>query len=188
MRRLYLVMFPLILGFGAYQLIYVPQKGWYGWLTGTLASCAYAGGFVTMTPQVFRNYKLKSVAHLPWTALFYQFVNTFVDDVFALVMRMPDMHRMSVVRDDVVFIVFIFQRWLYGKRRVEDEEGEEMKKEGGGRELGKVTHTQEGKGKGKEKKGKEGEDKVVGGRKHEEGRNLVFRKPLPKQLDQEKEK
>jgi hypothetical protein len=37
----------------------------------------YAFGFLFMLPQLFVNYKLKSVAHLPWKAFMYKvFSNT----------------------------------------------------------------------------------------------------------------
>eukprot|EP00954_Amorphochlora_amoebiformis_P009316 724921-Amorphochlora_amoeboformis.AAC.1 len=42
-----------------------------------------------MTPQIFINYKLKSVAHLPWRPLMYKAFNTFVDDAFAWIIEMP---------------------------------------------------------------------------------------------------
>ena len=32
-----------------------------------------------MTPQLFINYKLKSVAHMPWRAMIYKSLNTFID-------------------------------------------------------------------------------------------------------------
>ena len=49
-------------------------------------------GFITMTPQLFINYKLKSVAHLPWRMLTYKALNTFIDDMFAFVIKMPTMY------------------------------------------------------------------------------------------------
>jgi hypothetical protein len=52
-----------------------------------------------MTPQLFINYKLKSVAHMPWRAMVYKFLNTFIDDLFAFIIKMPTMHRISVFRD-----------------------------------------------------------------------------------------
>ena len=79
----------------------------------TASSFVYAVGFVLMTPQLFLNYKLKSVAHLPWRVLGYRFVNTFIDDLFAFIIRMPTMARMSCFRDDVVFIIYLWQRYLY---------------------------------------------------------------------------
>uniref|UniRef100_A0A915DAJ2 Uncharacterized protein n=1 Tax=Ditylenchus dipsaci TaxID=166011 RepID=A0A915DAJ2_9BILA len=61
-----------------------------------------------MTPQLFINYKLKSVAHLPWRMLTYKFVNTFIDDLFAFIIKMPTMYRIGCFRDDIVFL-----RWAY---------------------------------------------------------------------------
>lgn len=66
-----------------------------------------------MTPQLFINYKLKSVAHLPWRMLTYKFLNTFIDDIFAFVIKMPTMYRLGCFRDDIVFLIFLYQRWIY---------------------------------------------------------------------------
>ena len=52
-----------------------------------------------MTPQLFINYKLKSVAHLPWRMLSYKALNTFIDDMFAFVIKMPTMYRIGCFRD-----------------------------------------------------------------------------------------
>ncbi|CAI8016196.1 Cleft lip and palate transmembrane protein 1-like protein [Geodia barretti] len=73
----------------------------------------YAFGFLFMLPQLFLNYKLKSVAHLPWRAFMYKAFNTFIDDVFAFIIVMPTSHRIAVFRDDLVFLVYLYQRWLY---------------------------------------------------------------------------
>lgn len=65
----------------------------------------YTFGFVLMTPQLYINYKLKSVAHLPWRFLCYRSLNTVIDDLFAFVIRMPTMHRLvSKDADDGVVI------------------------------------------------------------------------------------
>lgn len=66
-----------------------------------------------MTPQLFINYKLKSVAHLPWRMLSYKFLNTFIDDIFAFVIKMPLMYRLGCFRDDIIFIIYLYQRWIY---------------------------------------------------------------------------
>jgi len=133
----------------------------------------YAFGFLFMLPQLFVNYKLKSVAHLPWRAFMYkvspqldhpvdcewhlhlhlslhvivassrcrqggkcrfrmcgelvlvcsselcphprrslpaqfQAFNTFIDDLFAFIIKMPTLHRMSCFRDDIVFAIFMY--------------------------------------------------------------------------------
>ena len=73
----------------------------------------YAFGFILMTPQLFINYKLKSVAHLPWRKMFYKFLNTFIDDLFAFIIKMPTLHRIACLRDDIVFFIFIYQSCIY---------------------------------------------------------------------------
>lgn len=76
----------------------------------------------------------------------YKALNTFVDDLFAFVIKMPLMHRLACLRDDVVFLVFftliqiyLYQKWIYkeDKRRrnefgqvgeeAEDDDEEEEK-------------------------------------------------------------
>lgn len=59
-------------------------------------------GFITMTPQLFINYKMKSVAHLPWRMLTYKALNTFIDDLFAFVIKMPMMYRIGCLRDGTI--------------------------------------------------------------------------------------
>lgn len=75
-----------------------------------------------MTPQLFINYKLKSVAHMPWRMMTYKFLNTFIDDIFAFVIKMPVLYRLGVFRDDIVFFIFLYQRWIYkvDKKRVNE--------------------------------------------------------------------
>ena len=72
--------------------------------------------------QLYLNYKLKSVAHLPWRQMSYKFLNTIMDDLFAFVIKMPTLHRLSVFRDDLVFLVYLYQRWVYrvDKRRANE--------------------------------------------------------------------
>jgi hypothetical protein len=104
---------PLVVSYATYSLVKEQHSGWYSWFITTASSFVYAVGFVLMTPQLFLNYKLKSVAHLPWRVLGYRFINTFIDDLFAFIIRMPTMARVSCFRDDVVFIVYLWQRYLY---------------------------------------------------------------------------
>ena len=104
---------PLVIIYALYSLFFTPQTGWYSWLITTLSTLVYALGFVLMTPQLFLNYKLKTVAHLPWRVLCLRFVNTFIDDLFAFVIRMPMLARIGCFRDDIVFFVFLYQRYIY---------------------------------------------------------------------------
>jgi hypothetical protein len=107
------LMLPLILGYTFHTLVNEEHSGWYSWFITSASSAMYGLGFVFMTPQLFLNYKLKSVAHLPWKVLGYRFVNTFIDDLFAFIIRMPTMARISCFRDDIVFIIYLWQRYLY---------------------------------------------------------------------------
>ncbi|XP_037655002.1 cleft lip and palate transmembrane protein 1-like protein isoform X1 [Choloepus didactylus] len=130
------------------RLVAGPSTSWYSWLINSFVNGVYAFGFLFMLPQLFVNYKMKSVAHLPWKAFTYKAVrwsflgveadsrsflfyeakshvpsrrkklvcqafNTFIDDVFAFIITMPTSHRLACFRDDVVFLVYLYQRWLY---------------------------------------------------------------------------
>lgn len=107
------VAYPLVIGYGIYSLMYETHKSWYSWILGSLTGCVYTFGFIMMTPQLFINYKLKSVAHLPWRTFTYKALNTFIDDLFAFIIKMPLMHRLSCFRDDIIFLIYLYQRWIY---------------------------------------------------------------------------
>ncbi|KXJ13308.1 cleft lip and palate transmembrane protein 1 homolog [Exaiptasia diaphana] len=107
------LLFPLLLCYAVYSLLYLEHKGWYSWVLSMLYGFLLTFGFITMTPQLFINYKLKSVAHLPWRMMTYKALNTFIDDLFAFVIKMPMMYRIGCFRDDIVFFIFLYQRWIY---------------------------------------------------------------------------
>ena len=107
------VLYPLVGGWGLYTLVYHTHKSWWSWLINSLANGVYTFGFVMMTPQLFINYKLKSVAHMPWKVFMYKAFNTFIDDVFSFIVVMPTAHRIACLRDDLVFFVYLYQRYLY---------------------------------------------------------------------------
>jgi hypothetical protein len=104
---------PLVSGYGVYSLLYQRHKSWYSWILNTLVGFIYMFGFVMMTPQLYINYKLQSVAHLNWRTLTYKSINTFIDDLFAFVIKMPIMHRLACLRDDIIFFIFLYQRFKY---------------------------------------------------------------------------
>jgi hypothetical protein len=84
----------------------------------------------------------------------YKALNTFIDDLFAFIIKMPTMHRAACFRDDIVFIIFLYQRYIYpidnsrlnefGHRGEEEDEGKgeengekKGEKKGGARKKGK---------------------------------------------------
>lgn len=51
-RYLSWVLFPLLVGYAIYSIIYVEQRGWYSWVLNMLYGYLLMFGFITMTPQV----------------------------------------------------------------------------------------------------------------------------------------
>ncbi|XP_057379380.1 lipid scramblase CLPTM1L-like [Daphnia carinata] len=113
MKYLSYVLYPLCVAGAIYSLIYTSHRSWYSWGLQSMVNGVYAFGFLFMLPQLFVNYKLKSVAHLPWRAFMYKAFNTFIDDIFAFIITMPTAHRVACFRDDAVFLIYLYQRWLY---------------------------------------------------------------------------
>ncbi|KAJ7639355.1 cleft lip and palate associated transmembrane protein [Roridomyces roridus] len=107
------VAIPLLAGYTVYSLIYETHRGWYSFVISTLTSFVYMFGFAQLIPQLIINYKLKSVAHMPMKAMIYKTLGTVVDDFFAFCIKMPFLHRLACFRDDVVFLIFLYQRWIY---------------------------------------------------------------------------
>ncbi|KAI7863350.1 cleft lip and palate transmembrane protein 1-domain-containing protein [Spinellus fusiger] len=105
--------YPLLGGYAVYSLLYDEHKSWYSYVLKTLVEFVYMFGFITMVPQLYINYRLQSVAHMPWRTLLYKSLNTFIDDLFAFVIKMPTLHRLACLRDDVVFFVYLYQRYAY---------------------------------------------------------------------------
>jgi hypothetical protein len=50
---------------------------------------------------------------MPGKALTYKFLNTFIDDLFAFTIKMPTLHRLATLRDDVIFFIWLYQSWKY---------------------------------------------------------------------------
>lgn len=129
MTYLSYLLYPLCLVGAVYSLLYQPHKryfiyihlktikiiylnfSWYSWSVNSLANGVYVFGFLFMLPQLFINYRLKSVAALPWRVFTYRAFTTFIDDIFAFIITMPTAHRLACFRDDIVFIIYLYQRW-----------------------------------------------------------------------------
>jgi len=55
----------------------------------------------------------------------YKALNTVIDDLFAFIIKMPTMHRLSCFRDDIIFLIYLYQRWVYpvDPKRIEGPDG-----------------------------------------------------------------
>ncbi|GBM60069.1 Cleft lip and palate transmembrane protein 1, partial [Araneus ventricosus] len=107
------VLFPLLGCYAVYSLLYLEHTGWYSWVLSMVHEFLLTFGFIMVTPQLFINYKLKSVAHLPWRMLFYKFLNAFIENFVAFVNKMPTMVRLYYFSNGIVFFVYLYQRWIY---------------------------------------------------------------------------
>ncbi|PVF99354.1 cleft lip and palate transmembrane 1 [Serendipita vermifera] len=141
------VAIPLLGGYTIYSVLYESHRGWYSFVISTLTSFVYMFGFVQLVPQLIINWRLKSVAHMPMKAMIYKTLSTVVDDFFAFCIRMPWLHRLACFRDDVVFLIFLYQRWIYrvDKKRVN--------------EYGQVAELEPEKPEGVDEKGETKKDK-----------------------------
>jgi hypothetical protein len=112
-KYMYMAGVPLLIAYAIYSLVYETHKSWYSYIIATLVGSVYAYGFLMMVPSLYINYRLKSVAHMPAKAMMYKFLNTFIDDLFAFTIKMPFLHRLATFRDDVIFFIYLYQRWAY---------------------------------------------------------------------------
>ena len=112
-KYVYIAAVPLLLAYAGYSLVYETHKSWYSFIIATLVGSVYAYGFLMMVPSLYINYRLKSVAHLPAKAMTYKFLNTFIDDLFAFTIKMPTLHRLATLRDDLIFFVYLYQSYKY---------------------------------------------------------------------------
>ena len=126
---LYYVFTPLMISWTAHSFYnYDFTSGrhtvW-NFILSSAADFCYLFGFLNMLPQLLLNYRLKSVSAMPWRVMTYKFFNTVIDDVFAFfIVQTTSKHRWMTLRDDVVFVLFLGQRWMYPvDRKRADEYG-----------------------------------------------------------------
>ena len=113
MKFLYILLLPLIISYSIYQLIYGKHRGIRSYFIHCASGAIYSFGFLAMLPQLYVNYKLKTVAGMSRSALIYKFISTFIDDLYTFVSKMPLMNKIACFRDDVIFIFWLVQCVIY---------------------------------------------------------------------------
>lgn len=52
MRYLSYALYPLVIGYAIYALLYESHRSWYSWILNSLVGAVYTFGFILMCPQV----------------------------------------------------------------------------------------------------------------------------------------
>lgn len=104
---------PLVIGYSIYQLFNVEYPSVRRYVLHCLSGAVYSFGFLAMLPQLYVNYKLKTVAGMSRSAFIYKFISTFIDDLYTFVSDLPLMYKIACFRDDVIFFIWIFQCFIY---------------------------------------------------------------------------
>lgn len=113
LRYLSYVLGPLLIVYSVYQLLNVEYRSVKSYLLHCLSGAVYSFGFLAMLPQLYVNYRLKTVAGMSRNAFIYKFITTFIDDLYTFVSDLPLMYKIACFRDDVVFFIWIFQCFIY---------------------------------------------------------------------------
>ena len=66
-----------------------------------------------MLTEIYANYKVKSVGYFPMSVFFYRLVEVLIDEAIATVLNLPTIFCISCYRNDVVFLLYMIQRWMY---------------------------------------------------------------------------
>ncbi|KAL2083899.1 hypothetical protein ACEWY4_019417 [Coilia grayii] len=109
MKLLSYLLCPLCVSGVTYSCLYLKNKSWYSWFINSLVTGVYAFGFLSGFPQLYVNYKLKSVEHLQSSIYMYKGVSTFLNDILGTVLTVPT-HPLACFRDDVTFLLHLYQR------------------------------------------------------------------------------
>jgi hypothetical protein len=113
MTYLYWALTPMIIIYALYQLKYGKYTGLRSYVIHCASGAVYSFGFLAMFPQLFVNYKLKTVAGMSRAAFGYKFFSTFIDDLYTFLTDLPLMYKIACFRDDVIFAIWLVQCCMY---------------------------------------------------------------------------
>ncbi|XP_072317302.1 lipid scramblase CLPTM1L-like [Eucyclogobius newberryi] len=133
-RYLSYLIYPLCISGAIFSLAYLRQKCYFSWLLNTLVTGVYALCFLSMAPQLFINYKLKSVSHLQGAVLVYRGVNTFISDLcyaasfFNPSLLLTSSHQLCCFRDELFLLLYLYQWRKYATKSRRRDSGTHGKK------------------------------------------------------------
>ncbi|KAG7235262.1 hypothetical protein INR49_002867 [Caranx melampygus] len=118
-RYLSYLVYPLCISGAIFSLAYLRQKSYYSWLVNTLVTGVYAFGFLSMAPQLFINYKGMNtlISDLCACASFFSSTGSF-----------SSLHQLSCFRDELLFLLYLYQRRRYARISRRRDSGSHSKK------------------------------------------------------------
>lgn len=116
-----------IIVYYCYTLGWKKQRGWIDWITTSLISFIHVVHPLLSIPQIYINYKFKTVAYLPWRALTYRTLYRFIIFVYFAVNSYSIGALFDLFNNITVFTIYLYQRSKYSKIevKIEEEENEE---------------------------------------------------------------
>ncbi|XP_046887009.1 cleft lip and palate transmembrane protein 1-like protein [Hypomesus transpacificus] len=121
-RYLSYLVYPLCISGVMFSLVYLKYKSYYLWFINSLITGVYAFGFLSMTPQLFINYKTRSVAHMQGNVLVYRGLSTLVNDVFSSLFSGHSSLQLSCFRDELLLYIYLYQRRRYAVSKTSGQE------------------------------------------------------------------
>ena len=112
-KYLIIILIPLILIFSIYQILFVKFRSIKSYIIKCATGSIFAFGFLSMMPQLYVNYKLKTVAGMSRNAMVYKFISTFIDDLYSFLEDLPLMYKIACFRDDIIYVIWLYQCYLY---------------------------------------------------------------------------
>ncbi|VTZ78378.1 serpentine receptor, putative [Plasmodium yoelii] len=111
-QNITILIIPLLF---VYNILYKKYDSFYLFFILTIGECSYIFNFMLMCQNIIANYLTKTVPNFPLIYIFPLFLNVITDDIFALLFRIPTIHKFNAFADDFVFFVFCVQLCLYKK-------------------------------------------------------------------------
>ncbi|CRG96361.1 serpentine receptor, putative [Plasmodium gallinaceum] len=116
-KKLHFIMIFSIIIIFIYNLVFNKYDSFYSLIITTSGVYSYIFNFIFMFPQVVKNYYTKTIQYIPLPSFVLLFLNAIMDDLLAIFLRVPTIHKFSVFGDDVIFTIFLLQYILYKKER-----------------------------------------------------------------------